>query len=225
MTFKHIFIRKRSEFSISADNAHTDVAIRVENEEDGYFYIWDVDKLQNRLFMMREHLNQYFEDGKIPDYSDKDKDPFWDPPEPYLVGTGYMILKNLGYMIENSADLKIMSSEGMQGVRGLLNSSYWPCAPNGVDEIGEDMLIDDPSELLGKDLYFRMEISHATDLPKDLCKNVFVTYCFKHEPNVVYSTGETVGFTQNPVFNYKKVHCFEQVSSYMIDYIESGDVS
>ena len=175
--------------------------------------------------MMRDHLNQYFEDGQIPDYSDKDKDPFWDPPEPLQVGTCYLQLKALGYMVENSMDAKILSSEGTQGMRGYLNLAYWPCAPNGVDEIDDDMIVDDPSELLGRDVHFRVEINHATDMPSDLCKNVFVTYAFKHEPQTVYSTGECVGQMQNPVFNYKKVHCFDSVSSYMIDYIESGDVS
>lgn len=62
--------------------------------------------------MMRDHLNQYFEDGVIQNYSDKEKDPFWDPPEPLLIGTSYLSLKNLGYMLNNDLDAKILSSEG-----------------------------------------------------------------------------------------------------------------
>jgi len=32
---------------------------------------------------MRELFNEYVESGgNIPDFSDKDHDPFWDPPEP-----------------------------------------------------------------------------------------------------------------------------------------------
>ena len=79
--------------------------------------------------------------------------------------------------------------------------------------------------MVGKDIYFRIEISHASGLPADLCKNVFVTYSFKHEQNTVYSTEESKGVSTVPQFNYKKVHVFEKATSYIIDYIESGDVS
>jgi hypothetical protein len=30
--------------------------------------------------MMREILNEYFDSNTIPDFSNKDNDPFWDPP-------------------------------------------------------------------------------------------------------------------------------------------------
>ena len=30
---------------------------------------------------MREILNEYFATNVIPDFTDKDKDPFWDPPQ------------------------------------------------------------------------------------------------------------------------------------------------
>lgn len=144
---------------------------------------------------MRDQLNQYFEDGVIPDYTNKEKDPFWDPPEPLLVGTSYLSLKSLGYMLNNELDAKILSSEGAQGVRGNLMVKYWPCAENGIDEPSDDVMVDEPSELVGKEVYFRVEIDGASNLPADLCKNVFVTYQFKHEPGLVYSTGEFEGQT------------------------------
>ena len=126
--------------------------------------------------MMRDHLNQYFEDGVIQNYSDKEKDPFWDPPEPLLIGTSYLSLKNLGYMLNNDLDAKILSSEGAQGVRGNLMVKYWPCAADGVGEAEDDVMVDEPRELVGKEVFFRVEIDHATNLPAELCKNVFVTY-------------------------------------------------
>lgn len=81
-------------------DSRTDVVVKVDNNEEGYYYQWDTDKFQNRLFMMRDLLNQYFEDGSLPDL-DNDHDPFWDPPEPLLIGNSFLSLKNLGYMLEN----------------------------------------------------------------------------------------------------------------------------
>lgn len=178
-------IRVMPEFANLVDS-RTDILIKVDNGEDNYYYQWDTDKFQNRLELMRDHLNQYFEDQTIPDYSDKDKDPFWDPPEPLLVGTSYLSLKNLGYMLNNDLEAKILSSEGVQGTRGNLKLEYWPTAPDGVGEPDDDMLCDEPSELVGKEIFFRVEIQSASGLPADLCKNVFVTYQFKHEPGVIY---------------------------------------
>jgi hypothetical protein len=127
-------------------------------------------------------------------------------------------------MLNNDLDAKILSSEGTQGTRGNLMIKYWPCAENGVDEPDDDALCDEPKELVGKEIFFRVEIDHATSLPDELCKNVFVTYQFKHEPGIVYSTGEFEGTTADPVFNYQKVHHIDSVSDYIIDYIDSGNI-
>ena len=53
---------------------------------------------------------------------------------------------------------------------------YWPCAADGVGEAEDDVMVDEPQELVGKEVFFRVEIDHATNLPAELCKNVFVTY-------------------------------------------------
>jgi hypothetical protein len=185
-------IRVMPEFGTLMDS-RTDVVIKVDNDEENYFYQWDCDKFQNRLIMMRENLNEFFDTGKIPDFSNKDRDTFWDPPEPLLVGTSYLSLKNLGYTLENELEAKILSSEGADGARGLLSIKYWPCDASGSGEPDEDLLVEEPKELLGKEIFFRVEIEFAKNLPKDLCKNVFVTYQFKHEPGVVYSSGECSG--------------------------------
>jgi len=62
-------------------------------------------------------------------------------------------------------------------------------------------------------------------LPKDLCKNTFVTYQMKHESGVVFSTEESKGKDANPVFNYKHTHHVEMVTDYILDYFDQGNVS
>lgn len=85
-------------------------------------------------------------------------------------------------------------------------------------------MCDEPHELVGKEVFFRVEIDRASNLPADLCKNVFVTYQFKHEPGVVYSTGEIQGQNPDPEFNYQHVHHIDLITDYIIDYIDSGNV-
>lgn len=74
--------------------------IKVDNREDGYFYVWDPDKFTNRVDFMRQQFNDYTDTMEMPNFSDKEKDPFWDPPEPVLIGKSYLQLKNLGYTLE-----------------------------------------------------------------------------------------------------------------------------
>jgi hypothetical protein len=42
-----------------------------------------------------------------------------------------MALKNLGYLVENEIEAKILSSEGASGVRGLLGVKYFPTDETG----------------------------------------------------------------------------------------------
>lgn len=73
----HREIATRSE---DIGSATTEIIVKVDNNEDGYFYPWNPNKFEDRLEMMRQLLNDYFETNEIPDFRDKDKDPFWDPP-------------------------------------------------------------------------------------------------------------------------------------------------
>lgn len=85
-------------------------AIKTDNREDGYFYVWDPEKFSNRVELMRHAFNDYAESGVIPDFSNKENDPFWDPPEPVLIGKSYLQLKNLGFQFEADEDLRIFTT-------------------------------------------------------------------------------------------------------------------
>ena len=117
-------------------HSKTDVVIIVDNQEDKYFYEWKVDKFQNRLFMIRELL----------------EDPFWDPPNPILIGQSFLQLQPLSLTVENSLDAAILSIDGHGGKQGVLSISYEPCNAEGntdEDYIPEEFLVEDSKDLLG----------------------------------------------------------------------------
>jgi hypothetical protein len=113
-----------------------------------------------------------------------------------------MALKNLGYLVDNELDAKILSSEGSSGVRGNLKVRYIPTDDTGEGEPDEDLLPEEPEDLLGKAIAFKVEIDGAKDLPKDLCKNVFVTYALNFDRNRTFQTDEVEGKTPSPQFGY-----------------------
>jgi len=57
----------------------TEIDILVVNLEDKTTYEWTTDKFENRVFMMRDLLEEFYENDELPEVK-KEKDPFWDPP-------------------------------------------------------------------------------------------------------------------------------------------------
>lgn len=123
----------------------TEIVIKIDNFEEGYYYQWPEDKFQDRVFLMRDLINEYFDTQEIPKVT-KDRDPFWDPPEPQLIGQSFIALKNLVYLVENEMEAKILSSEGSSGVRGQLSVKYFPTDASGQAEIDEEDLPEDPDD-------------------------------------------------------------------------------
>ena len=78
----------------------TNVLVKVVNNEENYYYEWDIEKFRNRLFMIRELLEEYFDSGDLP-MNEKETDPFWDPPNPIQIGQSFIQLEALGVQIEN----------------------------------------------------------------------------------------------------------------------------
>jgi hypothetical protein len=67
----------------------TEVLIKVDNGELKYYYEWPIDKFKNRMFIVRDILDEFFDSGTMPNIT-KEEDPFWDPPNPILIGQSFM---------------------------------------------------------------------------------------------------------------------------------------
>ena len=205
----------------------TQVLVKVDNGEEKYYYEWQPEKFQNRLFMIRELLEEYFDTGVKPNLN-KNEDPFWDPPNPILIGQSFLQLEPLGVCFENHLEATILSIDGKGGKQGMVSIGYEPC--NSVGELGEEFvdekfLVEDVEELLGeKDLFFKVFIKNAKNLPKSLCRNPFVTYQFKFDKQV-YQTEECNGSSNSPVWNYENVHKIDEITPQICDELKNGSVS
>lgn len=90
------------------------IMVKVVNREVGYSYWWDTDKLSNRYYIIKDMSEKYFETGQIPELEEKD-DPFWDPPEPVLIGRAFLTTKALSYMFDNPTTLSIIGEDDQCG--------------------------------------------------------------------------------------------------------------
>jgi len=114
---------------------------------------------------------------------------------------------NLSYVMESDGKIGILSTtESLDGLKLL--ARYAPTDPEGVefgDDVPEELEIEEPDELLGKEIFFKVEVNGAENLPASLCKNAFVTYAFKHDPTP-YKTEDAVGKKTSPKWKYEKQH-------------------
>lgn len=90
------------------------MVIEVENYDSGYKYRWDIDKFNIRYYVVKDLFDEYLMSNVVPTLKEKD-DPFWDPTEHSLVGTTYVQLLNVPYIIENPCLLEIMGEQEQKG--------------------------------------------------------------------------------------------------------------
>lgn len=88
--------------------------VRVDNHEAGFYYMWDIEKFFSRYFMIKEMLDEYFGSNEIPVITEE-KDPFWDPPEPQLIGQGFFKLLSIAYLLDGPTELVMVDDKGKTG--------------------------------------------------------------------------------------------------------------
>ena len=69
----------------TTETPRTEIHVKVDNFEEGYYFTLEEDDFNERVFEMREMVSEFFESGDIPKRP-KEQDPFWGPPEPQLIG-------------------------------------------------------------------------------------------------------------------------------------------
>jgi hypothetical protein len=104
------------------------------NKEAGYIYWWDSEKLTNRYYIIKDMLDAYFEGGVVPKL-DNNNDPFWDPPEPVLIGRAFVTAKSLVYMFDVVEQLAIIGEDEC----GEVNVSMIPTDATGFKNLSEDV--------------------------------------------------------------------------------------
>jgi hypothetical protein len=177
-------------------------------------YIWTPAKFRERFQIMKDMIALYTEQGTLPDISDLEN-PFYDEPEPMLIGEGYYSLEGLANLIDNPSKINLIGSTFE--VHGKLDINIRPVNADGGEDL--DFIPDEPSDLIDQRIDFIVEIDKAYELPENLCRDVFAEYSFYLEPTK-YRTKVVEGKNRNPEFGYNKIHTVEIVTKMLVDYLE-----
>ena len=95
----------------------------------------------------------------------QENDPFEEDPNAEVhVGTVKIWLQSLAYHIDMEEQLQITDYRGSEV--GLMNIAIMPCNKKGKEySEKDDVWVDDPAELVGRDLFFNFKIDSARGLP------------------------------------------------------------
>eukprot|EP01004_Peranema_trichophorum_P003621 NODE_259_length_3123_cov_69.608000_g188_i1.p1 GENE.NODE_259_length_3123_cov_69.608000_g188_i1~~NODE_259_length_3123_cov_69.608000_g188_i1.p1 ORF type:complete len:939 (-),score=219.60 NODE_259_length_3123_cov_69.608000_g188_i1:262-3078(-) len=227
-----IFAPKIYENRLTKD---TDVVVAV-NFGGFSTLIWPWAKFNVRLADMVtmwtewQQMEAMGQDG-IP-HRDSDSDPFTDK-ETQLIGEADVWLNALANMVEFQANTAVLSYFGQ--VEGKVRIELQPCDRNGnpgpwkEEEDDLDPFVDDPEELLGKDIIFEVRVHDLTlDVGGGVCryKKTFIRYKFDlSDENEEWSiTREDPSATFNPKYKYTKKHKVKVTPS-VLKHITNGKMT
>uniref|UniRef100_A0A9L0I5T1 Kinesin-like protein n=1 Tax=Equus asinus TaxID=9793 RepID=A0A9L0I5T1_EQUAS len=159
-----------------------------------WVWIWSKAKFINRKFLMEE-LYQRFLDGEDSHVAQED-DPFWDPLEVIHLGSAHIWLQSLAYCMKLEEQVEFLNCDGLE--EAVLHIHISPCSPTG-QACGEEDVVIDPLELLGKRMDFQIRIVRclgAKWLKEDAERGVQIGYRIYDLPNTLYT--KPVWKTVNP---------------------------
>jgi len=189
---------------------NTIVSVKVENFEEGTVYYWNTETFYNRYDMMKELFEKYQDDDIDIVNLKNDEDPLWDEPKPTILGYTFYKLEPLAYLMNNPTTSSIVSSNGH--CLGSLVTDIIPVDDDGniFEEIPEE-----PYELIGQPLNFKINIKEAKDLPENFSRDIQVEYTSFYD-NIVHKTKVIAEKNKNPVF--------EEFFEHRIEYLTKDDI-
>ena len=137
------------------------------------------------------------------------------------MGVAYYKLEGLAYLMDNPTTVSIIGQNSC--IMGKLEINVVPVDTDGESEVPDDMIPEDPMDLLNQRMDFRVEIVRAFDLKEDFCKDIHCEYTFFLEEEK-FSTEVVPGKNREPVFNYVRHHTVDPCSKYFIDYLLKENV-
>ncbi|EHH15896.1 hypothetical protein EGK_02055, partial [Macaca mulatta] len=133
-----------------------------------------------------EELYQRFLDGDNSPVAPED-DPFWDPVEVIHLGSAHVWLQSLAYCMKLEEQVEFLNCDGLE--EAVLHICMAPCSPTGQTHGEEDVVID-PLELLGKRMDFQIHIVRCLGvswMKEDAKQGIQIGYRIYDLPNTIYT--------------------------------------
>uniref|UniRef100_A0A096M2G5 Si:rp71-84d9.1 n=1 Tax=Poecilia formosa TaxID=48698 RepID=A0A096M2G5_POEFO len=204
-----------------------DIVVRVTAAGSKQVWMWSKAKFVNRKFLMEEVYQQFKcrcqrVEGLLAVVLPRDKDPFWDPVEPLLLGTTHLWLQSLAFRIPLEEQLEVLGSEGTE--EAILQAQLVPCTSTGLP-LGEDDILIDPSEVLGRRLDFQLVLDQCCGvrwIREARNRGIQIGFRVFDCSEPLYTPA--VWHNINPLLDHRVQFTSLQTSQRLLDYLQSSAV-
>ncbi|XP_007935192.1 kinesin-like protein KIF28P [Orycteropus afer afer] len=194
------------------------VPITMKTKLQHLVWIWSKAKFINRKFLMEE-LYQHFLDGGD-SHEAQEVDPFWDPVEVVHLGSAHIWLQSLAYCMKFEEQVEFLNCDGLE--EAMLHIHITSCSPTGQVHGEEDVVID-PLELLGKRIDFQIHIVQCLGikwLKEDAKRGIQIGYRIYDLPNTLYT--KPVWKIVNPQIEETVQFAALNVSQEFLNYLQTN---
>lgn len=91
-----------------------------------------------------------------------------------MIGQGYYKLEPLAYLIDNPFEIILVGSS--ENTVGKLDVNIIPTDESGWRDPPEEIITDNPEDLINGRIDFVVTVNWAIELPKTFCTDVFCEY-------------------------------------------------
>ncbi|XP_077095110.1 kinesin-like protein KIF28 isoform X4 [Siphateles boraxobius] len=199
-----------------------DIAVRVTSVESKQVWMWSKAKFVNRKFLMEEVYQQQVGGGEGADRAPlpRERDPFWDPLEPLHLGSAHLWLQSLAFRIPLEEQVEVVGPEGTE--EAILQTQLVPCNPMGLP-LGEDDILIDPSELLGKRMDFQLVLDQCCGLrwvKESRNRGVQIGFRVFDCPQPLYTPA--IWHNVNPLMDHRVQFTALRTSQELLNYMQSN---
>ncbi|XP_075749316.1 kinesin-like protein KIF28 [Rhipicephalus microplus] len=198
----------------------TEVYVKAKYLKAEQEFDWTKEKFLSRVFAMKEMYSKYVngEHWEV----DEERDPFLEDPNTEVrIGTVQVYLQPLAYMVDLKEQLEIINFKGEEV--GIINVEMVPCSETGHEYTEHDnVFLDSPGDLVGRDLNFVVRILHCRSLPKRFTDIRCKYRMFKDQEDTVT---EAVSGTSDPDFNHTKNFSYRPATVELVEYLSDSYVA
>lgn len=170
-----------------------DLKVLVNFQETGTFrsVLWDTDVFHASVYVMREMYQVFIENNRVlssvaawRDAQESDVDPFYEPPQPQLIGKSYVYLHSLAFGCKVSESVPILDHRGVTtgtlkcDVTPTVLSHEWQALQHRLIETCSDDLalltLPTLSDFVGSNVRVNVCVDRLRGIPGKLCKDVYV---------------------------------------------------
>jgi hypothetical protein len=123
--------------------------------------------------------------------------------------------------MDNPATVSIVGTNSK--IMGKLELNVIPVDVDGESEVPDDMIPEDPTDLVGQRMDFIVQITKAIDLPQDFCQDIYCEYTF-FLGEEKFTTEVVPGKNRQPEFNFRFHHTVDPCTDYFLQYLQKDSL-